>query len=81
MPCPAGEVDYRSLSFAITFESAEFLKCFSDILVVVDDRVIEANEAFGICLSSNTTAVKVHKGPNVTVLVQNDDGRFPLRPV
>ena len=48
---------------------------------MLDDRVIEANEAFGICLSSNTTAVKVHKGPNVTVVIQNDDGRFPLLPV
>ena len=48
---------------------------------MLDDKVIEANEAFGICLSSNTTAVKVHKGPNVTVVIQNDDGRFPLLPV
>ena len=77
---PAGEVDYRSLTLAVTFESTEFLKCFSDVLVM-DDKVIEADEAFGICLSSNTSAVTIPKSPNVTVVIQNDDGRFHLLPV
>ena len=78
--CPVGEVDYRSLTLAVKFESTDILRCFSDI-VVIDDRAIEPNEAFGVCLSSNTSAVTIPKSPNITIVIQNDDGRFRLLPV
>ena len=77
---PAGEVDYRSLTLAVTFESAEHLKCFSDI-TVLDDSDIEPDEAFGVCLSSNMSTVTIPKDPNITVVIQNDDGRFHSLPV
>ena len=66
-------VDYKPVMLAVTFETNEFMKCFSDFSVF-DDAEIEKYEKFNICLFTNSTAVTLGTTKEVTVNILNDDG-------
>ena len=69
----SGGSDYEHSTIAVTFSPTELTKCFSHFSVL-NDGVIERNEVFDFCLSSNTTSVLIAKENTVSVVIRNDDG-------
>jgi hypothetical protein len=68
----SGGSDYEHSTIAVTFSPTELTKCFSHFSVL-NDGVIERNEVFDFCLSSNTTSVLIAKENTVSVVIRNDD--------